>query len=247
MIRCPICSKEFKQLNHNHIEFHGLTTTQFKEQYPDVFLGNATTIAKAKKRSKKRAEEDNIRCLVCNKIITTYDRRRRKFCSKSCTAQYNNKRKKRKEYTKQCLYCKKDFITKYPHSKFCSSNCSGHFRRREKVKILCDNCGNDFECTKYRVEVSTHHFCCNNCKNEFFKNNPHIRGVFARSAGKYAQSTYRKKAFANFKHRCYYCKYDRCLDVLQVHHINNDRTNNKLRNLRIVCPTCHAEVHLGLK
>ena len=56
---------------------------------------------------------------------------------------------------------------------------------------------------------------------------------------------YRKKAFAHFTVKCALCDYD-VEDVLQVHHKDEDRSNNELPNLVILCPTHHVEVHKGL-
>jgi hypothetical protein len=40
--------------------------------------------------------------------------------------------------------------------------------------------------------------------------------------------------------RCAYNKYE----ILQVHHKDRDRNNNKLDNLELICPNCHYEEHL---
>lgn len=40
--------------------------------------------------------------------------------------------------------------------------------------------------------------------------------------------------------RCTYNKYE----ILQVHHKDRNRNNNKLDNLELICPNCHYEEHL---
>lgn len=43
--------------------------------------------------------------------------------------------------------------------------------------------------------------------------------------------------------KCECCKLETWLDrsiVLEVHHINGDRTNNALENLQLLCPNCHS-------
>jgi len=47
---------------------------------------------------------------------------------------------------------------------------------------------------------------------------------------------YRKLAFRYLPNECYYCK---TTENLQVHHIDRNRNNNTLENLRIVCARCH--------
>lgn len=39
--------------------------------------------------------------------------------------------------------------------------------------------------------------------------------------------------------RCNYNKYE----ILQVHHKDQDRNNNNLENLELICPNCHYEEH----
>jgi len=36
MVVCPICEKEFKQLQYRHMRTHGLTMAEFREQWPDA-------------------------------------------------------------------------------------------------------------------------------------------------------------------------------------------------------------------
>jgi 5-methylcytosine-specific restriction endonuclease McrA len=100
-----------------------------------------------------------------------------------------------------------------------------------------------------KLNINRKVFCCNKCKNMYFNLpiNKHLRGTFAGNTDKGNLSTYRRLAFNNLDKKCYYCKYDKHENILQVHHIDNNRKNNKLENLRILCPTCHAEEHLGLK
>ena len=57
---------------------------------------------------------------------------------------------------------------------------------------------------------------------------------------------YRRVAFNNYEHICAVCKYDKDSRLLQVHHIDNDRNNNSLDNLIILCPTCHWGLTLEL-
>ena len=55
--------------------------------------------------------------------------------------------------------------------------------------------------------------------------------------------TYRKIAFDNNPHKCDECGWDKFIEVLEVHHINFDHNDDRLYNLRILCPTCHRIEH----
>jgi len=35
-------------------------------------------------------------------------------------------------------------------------------------------------------------------------------------------------------------------EILEVHHIDGDRSNNEPENLRIICPNCHRALTKGL-
>jgi len=49
---------------------------------------------------------------------------------------------------------------------------------------------------------------------------------------------YRKLAFAAYDRSCAYCGFG-IEAVLEVAHLDGDRTNNEKENLAILCPTCH--------
>lgn len=58
-------------------------------------------------------------------------------------------------------------------------------------------------------------------------------------------SNYRLRAMSNLPHRCMVCGWDEDERILEVHHINENRQNNELENLVILCPTCHRKITLG--
>lgn len=45
---------------------------------------------------------------------------------------------------------------------------------------------------------------------------------------------------------CVRCSYSEYPQILVVHHVDEDCTNNELYNLVVLCPNCHAIVHRGL-
>lgn len=42
---------------------------------------------------------------------------------------------------------------------------------------------------------------------------------------------------------CEDCGYGKYPEILHVHHIDRNRNNNDLTNLRLLCPTCHETEH----
>ena len=58
-------------------------------------------------------------------------------------------------------------------------------------------------------------------------------------------SGYRIVAFRTYPHKCAICGWDEDEDILQVHHIDENRKNAKPENLIILCPTCHWKLTIG--
>lgn len=54
--------------------------------------------------------------------------------------------------------------------------------------------------------------------------------------------TYRDMAMREYAHQCAICGWKEDEDILQVHHIDENRQNNALKNLIILCPNCHAKL-----
>jgi hypothetical protein len=157
----------------------------------------------------------------------------------------NGKRRKAKEIT--CAQCTTLFLTRLnSDSKFCSARCARESTKKRLI-LECFNCKGSFERTESKFKNSSKHnfhFCSRKCKefSQSLKGNcPKIRpDHYGNSSG---ISTYRKLAFESFSHKCNRCEYNKILDVLQVHHKDRNRENNKLENLEILCPTCHMEEH----
>lgn len=75
------------------------------------------------------------------------------------------------------------------------------------------------------------YFCSKKCANS--------RGGKAK-AEKYGISQYGTIARKYHKEECIVCG---VTDVLDVHHIDEDRTNNAKENLVFLCPNDHARLH----
>lgn len=76
---------------------------------------------------------------------------------------------------KICKQCAKEFkIPKYrgKTAKFCSTQCSIKWRKRnkiKKIKQICENCGKEFERYLSEIKQGKGKFCSNKCRNESFK------------------------------------------------------------------------------
>lgn len=146
-----------------------------------------------------------------------------------------------------CDYCGKNFkLSKTLYNKrlkrnknfYCSRECS-YKNRENKIEIECFSCGRKFYTNPHRLKQSKsgRKFCSKSCSNSY---NNTLRK-------KESLNTYRRIAFEEYEHKCKICGWKEDERILEVHHIDENRKNNKLNNLIILCPTCHKYLTLHLK
>lgn len=105
--------------------------------------------------------------------------------------------------------------------------------------IKCDYCGKEFKRLKSLVK-DTFNYCSRECGNKH-KNQLRLE------AGKWnnSKTSYRIRALKKHPHKCIVCGWDEDDRILEVHHIDENRENNSIDNLCILCPTCHRKITLG--
>ncbi|MEN6290762.1 MAG: HNH endonuclease signature motif containing protein [Methanobacterium sp.] len=113
---------------------------------------------------------------------------------------------------------------------FESRKTKNHFSKYEKIKKVCPICNIEFE-TKLgsRDEKVT---CSRSCSNTYFRsgdNNPNWK-----------EEAYRTTCFLHHKHECVVCGENLMLDV---HHLDGNKKNNKPENLIPLCATHHNYWH----
>lgn len=137
---------------------------------------------------------------------------------------------------------------------FCSQSCansqinSNRHSRARSPNVQCAYCGVEFykSESKKKNSKSGLHFCCRDHKDRAQR----IGGIAAIQPKHYGKSNkynYRDLAFRNYPALCARCGYSKHPEVLEVNHIDCDRSNNNLSNLEILCPTCHKEYHFTTK
>lgn len=122
---------------------------------------------------------------------------------------------------------------------YCSSECRNH---KGSVKCQCAHCGKEIWKTKsqYARSKTGNVYCSRSCatskNNMLFKsgeNNPNFKG-----------GSYRSNALNIYEHKCCVCGYDEDERILEVHHIDENHSNNDISNLCLLCPTCHRKITL---
>ncbi len=115
---------------------------------------------------------------------------------------------------------------------FCSATCYGIANRKESP---CAVCGKLIQASFNKKT------CSRSCANihrtgiKYLLNSPKDKVKSVRAL-KFKLFDIRGKICE----RCGYTKYE----ILQVHHKNRKRDDNRLDNLELVCPNCHYEEHL---
>jgi hypothetical protein len=142
----------------------------------------------------------------------------------------------------KCYFCQKE--TQNP--KFCSRSCSASYNnakypKRSAVIRKCDRCNNKCKSNKSR-------YCsrqCKNINNQELKDELILKNGFGN--GHYHNVRIRKYFIRTYGNNCMICgqsgdNWNSKPITLIVDHIDGKSNNNKLDNLRIVCPNCDSQL-----
>ena len=116
------------------------------------------------------------------------------------------------------------------------------------IEVECAYCGKKFIKPNSKLDNSKSglYFCCREHKDlaqslksgdKFAKMRPeHYGKILSRN------SNYRDFAFREHGAKCAICGFDEDIDMLEVHHIDENRDNNTAENLIPLCPMCHRKL-----
>ena len=126
----------------------------------------------------------------------------------------------------------------------CSVECRSSRHKNARIQLECDYCEDIYKVapSKATNSKSGFNFCSRSCKDNAQRISSNIPEIQPSHYGTISKN-YRVIAFRNNPKICMSCKYDECPDILEVHHKDCDRSNNKLDNLAVLCPICHRKVH----
>lgn len=151
---------------------------------------------------------------------------------------------------RKCSFCQEAFDVdprevRRGNGRFCSLSCSGRSRanRDRELNCVCAWCSKPFyRATNKKLRSrSGLQFCTRHCKDRAQR----IGGVKEIHPVHYGvtASDYRTLALRTLESRCNKCGYNSIVEVLHVHHRDENRNNNSLDNLEVLCPTCHEAHH----
>lgn len=149
-----------------------------------------------------------------------------------------------------CLICYKRFYAKPSHinmgwGKFCSKTCQYESQKTGKI-TLCHTCkAKVYKTMSDQLKTNSGKlFCSKSCqtiwRNKKFSGDKHSNWAGGISSYRIAL-TRSSKAF-----QCAKCNL-KDKRVLAVHHLDKNRSNNKLSNLIWLCHNCHYLVHHSKK
>jgi hypothetical protein len=131
------------------------------------------------------------------------------------------------------------------NGRFCSKRCgweNQHHPPAETTTLSCALCNTSFERRKANLNhpqsKSGLHFCSRKCKDVAQR----IEGIPAIHLPHYKDGAdhYRVRALRHYGSVCSCCGYNQYEEMLDVHHKDSDRENNKIENLEVLCVWCHA-------
>lgn len=167
------------------------------------------------------------KCLECGEIFKVSDRNKRdnkrKFCSNSCSATYNNKNRDREIYDRVSL------------------SLSKNKKEIVKGKIFCLYCGKGIK----RHRKYCNHTCMTNYEYEEYVNKWKNGNKNGSKGGLSISNYIRKYLFIKYDNKCSKCGWGELNEFtgkipLEVEHIDGNHMNNKEDNLVLLCPNCHS-------
>jgi hypothetical protein len=150
-----------------------------------------------------------------------------------------------------CIACRKEFYVpnyRKDSAKFCSHECQNH-RQYDKHVFNCKSCGKKVVTSPSR-KIASKKFCSLECREAnamgIKERRKQIKALSKLKRGSSGSRDLRKYVFLFVPKICEICRYDEYDFCLDLHHIDEDPTNNELDNISVLCCMCHRKLHKGL-
>ena len=124
-----------------------------------------------------------------------------------------------------------------------AENIQNKYKNQQKL-CICDYCNKEYTRAFSKAKKSKHgfNFCSRTCKDKAQQIESGDKFISMRPKHYNLDNNYRKKAFKYYEHKCAICDWNEDEDMLEVHHIDEDRSNNSINNLLILCSICHRKL-----
>ena len=168
----------------------------------------------------------------------------RKYCSKKCSKNYIGWKKGKtfSRYIVKCKICGKSFET-VPTSKkqqTCSVACRTKLYPTKTWNPIrsCRYCSKIFTAKKDSIR-----YCSRACGSKQRSLNITASSIGVVRITKSGRKTMREE----LGNQCQHCGWYDEPGILEIHHIDRNKRNNKRHNLKLLCPNCHSLEHFKAK
>lgn len=160
-------------------------------------------------------KKESVLCLNCKNNFESLITEKRKFCSSSCSSIYNNQLRTKKEI-------KREYKKRY------------RIFKERKIGI-CLNCKKDIIKKDGRSKAK---YCDSKCQSEFRMN----ERITNNKASSKTLKLFLIRKYGNKCMLCGWCKINKYSGrvPIELEHIDGNSENNKLENLKLLCPNCHS-------
>ena len=204
--QCKICNKKFNSNQahngHQNVHLNDTLGRANKIKLPCKYCEKEFTKANLKRHEGVCSKNQEFICIECKNIFfIPLNQSKKKFCSSSCSATYNNKKRTKKKMKWYCKNCgKKHEKSNNGKNIYCNNSCQKEFQWRKQTIKIISGIGKHKAVKRYLLEKYGHQ--CNKCKNNEWNGLP---------------------------------------IPIQLEHKDGNHTNNKLENVELLCPNCHAQ------
>lgn len=147
-----------------------------------------------------------------------------------------------------CIACSNEFYVpsyRKDTAKFCSHECQNH-KQYDKHIFNCKSCGKEVM-TSLSRKTASKKFCSVECREAnamgIKERRKHAKALQKLKRGTSSNRGLRKYVFCFKPKICEVCNYDEYDFCLDLHHIDEDPTNNELINIAVLCCMCHKKLH----
>lgn len=227
-------------------------TEEFKRKMSILQIGNKNYLLR-----KLGEQIESKKCIFCKKEYKGY--KKRNYCSLEC-AYKDRSNKIRNIIEKKCIICEREFkVTPSRDVKiYCSRACAYRDKERnkkmnqekkvQKIKIVCDSCGNKKYIPPYKWIKYNKHYCSYKCYNKIHRGSNAWTWLGGKSFEPYGldfNKQFREVIRKRDNYSCVVCNVLEDKYKLSIHHIDYNKLSSFPQNCVSLCKSCHSKTNIN--